>query len=87
MPRSLKRGSLLQRDIQKRNQPLIRAIPGVIYADALIGTPDIAAIVRGDDIADMDAVIDNIAEINDIISSETRVACWLEGVGPPRTAN
>jgi len=38
----------------------VRKIAGVIRADALLGTPDVIAIVEGDDIAKMDAVIDQI---------------------------
>ena len=36
----------------------IRKIPGVMKADALLGTPDAIAIVEGSDIGSMDAVID-----------------------------
>jgi hypothetical protein len=71
----------------KRTLPLVRKIPGVIHADALFGTPDIIAIVKGDDIANMDAVIDKIAGINDIIGTDSKVARWLDGIGPPRAAN
>ena len=71
----------------KRNLPMVRRIPGVIHADALFGTPDIIAIVEGDDIANMDTVIDKIAEINDIIGTDTKVARWLDGIGPPSAAN
>jgi Lrp/AsnC ligand binding domain len=38
----------------------IRRLEGVIRADALLGTPDISAIVECGDIADMDAVIDRV---------------------------
>ena len=41
--------------------PLIRRTRGVLYADALFGSPDIIAIVVGDDIKTMDEVIDRIA--------------------------
>jgi hypothetical protein len=71
----------------KRTLPLVRKIPGVIHADALFGTPDIIAIVKGDDIANMDAVIDKIAGINDIIGTDSKVARWLDGIGPPRAAS
>ena len=35
----------------------VRKIAGVVRGDALFGTPDAIAIVEGDDIATMDAVI------------------------------
>ena len=67
----------------KRTVARIRKIAGVIHADALFGSPDIVAIVKGKDISTMDAVIDRIAEINDITSTDSKVARWLGGVGPP----
>lgn len=70
----------------KRTLPCVRKIPGVVHADALFGSPDIVAIVKGEDIADMDAVIDLIAELPDIESTDSKVARWLDGVGPPRSA-
>jgi hypothetical protein len=42
----------------------VRKIAGVVRAGALFGTPDVIAIVEGDDIATMDAVIDQIAELS-----------------------
>jgi hypothetical protein len=41
----------------------IRTLDGVVRADALLGTPDIVVIVEGSDIAEMDGVIDRIAEL------------------------
>jgi hypothetical protein len=41
----------------KRTLPQMRKTPGVIHADALFGNPDIVAVVKGSDIAAMDAVI------------------------------
>jgi hypothetical protein len=67
----------------KRTLPHIRRIPGVIRADALFGSPDIIAIVKGSDIAGMDAVIDRIAELPDITATDSKVARWIDGVGPP----
>lgn len=67
----------------KRTLQLIREIPGVIHADALFGSPDIIAIVKGDDIPTMDAVIDQIAELPDVSSTDSKVARWLDGIGPP----
>jgi DNA-binding Lrp family transcriptional regulator len=61
----------------------IRSIKGVAHADALFGSPDIIAIVSGSDIADMDAVIDRIAEIPDILATDSKVARWLDGIQFP----
>jgi DNA-binding Lrp family transcriptional regulator len=61
----------------------IRLIPGVLHADALFGSPDLIAIVEGADIASMDAVIDSIAEVPDIVGTDSKVARWIDGVGPP----
>ena len=70
----------------KRTLPLVRSLSGVVHADALFGSPDIIAIVRGEDIATMDAVIDQIAELPDVAGTDSKVARWLDGVGPPRPA-
>jgi hypothetical protein len=70
----------------KRTVANIRQISGVVHADALFGSPDIIAIVKGSDIAAMDAVIDRIAELADIAATDSKVARWLEGVGPPEPA-
>jgi phosphohistidine swiveling domain-containing protein len=56
----------------------IRKIPGVVTADALLGTPDAIAIVEGDDIASMDAVIDRIVEVPDVMATDSKVARWIE---------
>ena len=56
----------------------IRNIPGVAKADALFGTPDAIAIVEGDNIADMDAVIDRIVEVPDVLSTDSKVARWIQ---------
>jgi len=70
----------------KRTLPLVRRIPGVVHADALFGSPDIVAIVSGHDLAAMDAVVDRIAELPDVLGTDSKVARWLDGVGPPRPA-
>ena len=70
----------------KRTLPNVRRIPGVIHADALFGSPDIIAIVKGSDIAAMDAVIDQIAALPDVASTDSKVARWLDDVGPPHPA-
>jgi len=64
----------------------IRQIPGVFHADALFGSPDLIAIVQGTDISSMDAVIDAIAVVPDIVATESKVARWIDGVGLPQTA-
>ena len=52
----------------------IHAIPGVIQTDALFGVPDIIAIVEGDDIALIDVIIDEIAELPVVIATESKIA-------------
>ncbi|GIV95976.1 MAG: hypothetical protein KatS3mg057_0633 [Herpetosiphonaceae bacterium] len=56
----------------------LRQIPGVVKADALFGTPDAIAIVEGDDIASMDAVIDRIVEVPEVSATDSKVARWIE---------
>jgi DNA-binding Lrp family transcriptional regulator len=56
----------------------IRKLAGVVRADALLGTPDVIAIVEGADIAEMDAVIDRIAELPGVIDTESKVARWID---------
>jgi hypothetical protein len=51
----------------------VRKIAGVVRADALFGTPDVIAIVEGDDIATMDAVIDQIAELSGVHDTDAKV--------------
>ena len=55
----------------------IRNINGVIKADALFGTPDAIAIVEGDDIESMDAMIDKIVEVPEVQATDSRVARWI----------
>jgi DNA-binding Lrp family transcriptional regulator len=55
----------------------VRKISGVVRADALFGTPDVIAIVEGDDIAKMDAVIDQIAELSGVRDTDSRVVRWV----------
>jgi hypothetical protein len=56
----------------------IRQIPGVVRADALFGTPDAIAVVEGDDLASMDAVIDRIVEVPEVVATDSKVARWIE---------
>jgi phosphohistidine swiveling domain-containing protein len=65
------------------NQPrkvvqTIRQIPGVVKADALFGTPDAIAIVEGNDLTQMDAVIDRIVEVPGILGTDSKVARWID---------
>lgn len=56
----------------------IRRIAGVVKADALFGTPDAIAIAEGDDIANMDAVIDRIVEVPEVMATDSKVARWID---------
>lgn len=54
-----------------------RKISGVARADALFGTPDAIAIVEGRDLSSMDAVIDRIVEIPEVLATDSKVARWI----------
>lgn len=56
----------------------VRKIKGVVRADALLGTPDVIAAVEGNDIAEMDAVIDHIAELAGVLDTDSKVIRWFE---------
>ena len=62
----------------KRVVRQIRKLDRVVRADALLGTPDIVAIVEESDIAEMDAVIDRIAELEGVLDTESKVVRWIE---------
>jgi hypothetical protein len=70
----------------KRVLRAVRLITGVIHADALLGGPDVVAIVSGSTIAEMDGVIDRVAEVPNVERTDSKVARWIDGVGPPRPA-
>jgi Lrp/AsnC ligand binding domain len=55
----------------------VRKIAGVVRADALFGTPDVIAIVEGDDVAKMHAVIDQIAELSGVRDTDSKVIRWV----------
>jgi DNA-binding Lrp family transcriptional regulator len=55
----------------------IRQMPGVAKADALFGSPDAIAIVEGEHIASMDAVIDRIVEVPEVDGTDSKVARWI----------
>lgn len=61
----------------KRIVAEVRKIAGVVRADALFGTPDVIALVEGDDIARMDAVIDQIAELSGVLDTDSKVIRWV----------
>jgi Lrp/AsnC ligand binding domain len=56
----------------------IRELDGVVRADALLGTPDVVVIVGGGDIAEMDAVIDRIAQLDGVLDTESKVIRWID---------
>jgi hypothetical protein len=49
----------------------------VVRADALFGTPDVIAIVEGNDIAEMDGVIDRITELSGVLDTDSKVIRWV----------
>lgn len=51
----------------------IRQIPGVVRADALFGGPPVVAIVSGEDLAQLDVVIDAIVELPMVTDTESCV--------------
>jgi DNA-binding Lrp family transcriptional regulator len=56
----------------------IRKISGVVKADALLGSPDVIAIVEGSDIGSMDAVIDKIVKVPGVLGTDSKVARWID---------
>ena len=56
----------------------VRKIPGVLKADALLGTPDAVAIVEGSDLRAMDEVIDRIVEVPGVLATDSKVARWID---------
>jgi DNA-binding Lrp family transcriptional regulator len=70
----------------KRVLRAVRLMTGVIHADALLGSPDVVAIVSGSNIGDLDAVIDRVAEVPGVTATDSKVARWVDGVGPPGAA-
>ena len=56
----------------------IRKLAGVVRADALLGVPDVVAVVEGNDLATMDAVIDRIAELDGVVDTESKVVRWID---------
>jgi len=62
----------------RRVVQVIRKIPGVLKADALLGTPDAVAIVEGSDLRTMDEVIDRIVEVPGVLGTDSKVARWID---------
>ena len=54
-----------------------------MHADALFGNPNIIAIVVDENINFMDGVIDRNVDLENVVATDTKVARWLDGVGPP----
>jgi hypothetical protein len=61
----------------RRTVAEIRKLPGAGKADALFGTPDIIAIVEGDDLRAMEGVNDRIVESPGVRDTDTPVARWI----------
>jgi len=55
----------------------VRRVPGVTRCDALFGSPDVIALVGGEDIASMDAVIDLIVAVPGVAATESKVLRWI----------
>jgi DNA-binding Lrp family transcriptional regulator len=55
----------------------VRKIPGVVRADALFGVPDIMVLVEGDDLAELDEVINRIVELDGVVDSESKIIRWV----------
>jgi hypothetical protein len=70
----------------KRVLRAVRLITGVIHADALLGGPDVVAIVSGSNIGELDGVIDRVAEVPNVQRTDSKIARWIDGVGPPGAA-
>jgi hypothetical protein len=51
----------------------VRKLPGVVRADFLFGGPTSFLSWKGGDIAKMDVVIDQIAELNGVLDTESKV--------------
>jgi hypothetical protein len=61
----------------KRIAGWVRKIPDVVRTDALFGVPDIIALVEGEDIAKMNVVIDQTAELKGVLDTESKVVRWV----------
>ncbi len=57
----------------------IRRLPGVVRADALFGGPPVIAVVEGEDLVALDAVIDAIVDLTMVTDTETHVVRVIGG--------
>ena len=57
----------------------IRAIDGVVRADALLGGPPVIALVEGDSLGSLEVVIDAIVDLPMVTDTETHVVRDLSG--------
>ena len=55
----------------------VRKLNGVARVDGLFGSPGAIAIVEGSDIASMDAVIDKITKVPEVLATDSKVARWI----------
>ena len=51
----------------------LRRVDGAVRPDALFGGPEVIAIVGGDDLRSLDAVVDTIVDLPMVIDTETHV--------------
>jgi hypothetical protein len=56
----------------------IRSLDGIVRADALFGGPPVVAIVQGEDLIALDAVIDRIIELPMVTDTETHVVRYIQ---------
>ena len=56
----------------------IRKLDGVVRADALFGGPPVVAIVRGDDLVELDTIIDRIVDLPTVTDTETQVVRHIQ---------
>jgi DNA-binding Lrp family transcriptional regulator len=62
----------------KRVVKELRELPGVVRADGLFGTPDVIALVEGQDLGAVDGVIDRIAEMPEVLATDSRITRWIK---------
>ena len=62
----------------KRVVQELRELPGIARVDGLFGTPDVIAIVEGDDLRAIDLAIDRIAEMPEVLGTDSKVVRWIE---------
>jgi DNA-binding Lrp family transcriptional regulator len=55
----------------------IRRLPGAVRADALSGSPDVIALIEGEDAASMHAVIDAVVALPGVTATDSKVVRWI----------